>query len=246
MRKKIEESAVGARARKKQHVASRGARVFDLPTRYARPLNQETLLERRKVAPQKKAILAGAHFEMVQLAKSLNFDLVAVCDPAKTGPWHDFLVYGQDEEAIVSHPCDGVILAIDDSQLRAKVQTYYAGLGVEALNVLGGTIDSSSSYGPGLVACQMSIVTTECTLGQGVRLNVGATVMHDCSVGDFTTLAPHALLLGHVTVEEECYIGAKATILPGLRVGRGSVVGAGAVVTKDVPPGRIVKGVPAR
>jgi acetyltransferase-like isoleucine patch superfamily enzyme len=42
------------------------------------------------------------------------------------------------------------------------------------------------------------------------------------------------------------WIGAHATILPGVRLGRGCVVGAGAVVTKDVPPMTVVVGVPAQ
>lgn len=49
-----------------------------------------------------------------------------------------------------------------------------------------------------------------------------------------------------VDVEDEVWIGARATILPGVRLGRGSVVGAGAVVTRDVPSMAIVAGVPAR
>ena len=43
-----------------------------------------------------------------------------------------------------------------------------------------------------------------------------------------------------------CYIGAGALILPGVTVGEGAVVAAGAVVTRDVPPRKIVTGVPAR
>jgi acetyltransferase-like isoleucine patch superfamily enzyme len=49
-----------------------------------------------------------------------------------------------------------------------------------------------------------------------------------------------------ITIERDVWIGANATILPGVRLGRGCVVGAGAVVTRDVPPMALVTGVPAR
>ena len=49
-----------------------------------------------------------------------------------------------------------------------------------------------------------------------------------------------------VTIEDECWIGAMAIILDGVTVGHNSVVAAGAVVTKDVPPYSLVAGVPAR
>lgn len=49
-----------------------------------------------------------------------------------------------------------------------------------------------------------------------------------------------------VTLEDGCDIGAGAVILPGTRVGRGAIVGAGAVVTRDVEPFAVVAGTPAR
>jgi acetyltransferase-like isoleucine patch superfamily enzyme len=48
-----------------------------------------------------------------------------------------------------------------------------------------------------------------------------------------------------VVIERDVWIGANATILPGVRLGAGSVVGAGAVVTRGVPPRTVVLGVPA-
>lgn len=47
-------------------------------------------------------------------------------------------------------------------------------------------------------------------------------------------------------VEDEVWIGARVTVLPGVRIGRGAVVAAGAVVTRDVPAMAVVAGVPAR
>ena len=47
-------------------------------------------------------------------------------------------------------------------------------------------------------------------------------------------------------MEDDVWIGRGAVILPGVRVGKGSIVGAGAVVTKDVPPRSVVSGAPAR
>ena len=51
---------------------------------------------------------------------------------------------------------------------------------------------------------------------------------------------------GKVVIGENVWIGDKATILPGVSIGDGSVIGANAVVTKDVPPYSVVVGNPAR
>lgn len=51
---------------------------------------------------------------------------------------------------------------------------------------------------------------------------------------------------GPVVIEDYAFIGPRAIILPGVTIGKGAVVGAGAVVTKDVAPGTVVGGVPAK
>ena len=52
-------------------------------------------------------------------------------------------------------------------------------------------------------------------------------------------------VLGSITIEDDAWIGAGTIILPGVRVGEQAVIGAGSVVTKDVPPKTIVAGNPA-
>lgn len=72
-------------------------------------------------------------------------------------------------------------------------------------------------------------------VGPGVTLS---TAGHPVSLGeryDFSTHAP-------IVIEDDVWIGAAATIAPGVRIGRGSVVGAGTVVAEDVPPMSVVTG----
>lgn len=51
---------------------------------------------------------------------------------------------------------------------------------------------------------------------------------------------------GRITILDNCFIGARSTILPGVTIGPDAIVAAGSVVTKDVPPGTVAGGVPAK
>ena len=55
-----------------------------------------------------------------------------------------------------------------------------------------------------------------------------------------------AITKGHIIIDDDVWIGFRATILSGVHIGQGAVVAAGAVVTKDVPPYAIVGGTPAK
>ena len=62
-----------------------------------------------------------------------------------------------------------------------------------------------------------------------------------------TPIRKTAVRLGRpVVIEDKVWIGINATILPGVRVGYGAIIGANSVVTKDVPPMTVVAGNPAR
>ncbi len=70
------------------------------------------------------------------------------------------------------------------------------------------------------------------------------TANHDISKKGLDAF--YALKTGAVKIGSECWLGVGVIVLPGVSVGDGSVVGAGSVVTKDLPPGMICVGVPAK
>jgi len=72
------------------------------------------------------------------------------------------------------------------------------------------------------------------------------TVGHDAIIEDFVTLYPGVHVSGNVYLEEGAEIGTGTAIIQGVRVGAWTTVGAGAVVVKDLPPGVVAVGVPAK
>lgn len=80
-------------------------------------------------------------------------------------------------------------------------------------------------------------------IGDDVTMSIRVTVLtHDAS----TKKATGYTKLGAVKIGNRVFVGANATILPGVTIGDDAVIGAGSVVTRDVPSGMVVAGVPAR
>jgi len=103
----------------------------------------------------------------------------------------------------------------------------------------------------GVVICAGNILTTNIKLGHHVQINLDCTIGHDVIMGDYTTLAPGVHVSGWVHFGKRVYVGTGAVIINGteekpLSIGDDAVIGAGACVTKSVPPLETWGGVPAK
>lgn len=164
----------------------------------------------------------------------------------QNGPW---LVKG-DTNALIDSlgEYDGVVVAIGNNAIRANKQVHLVNAGASVVTVIhpDATVSRHAQIGSGSVVFAQAVVNACATVGDGVIVNTSSVVEHDCVVGDFSHISPDAVLAGGVRLQEQCWVGAGASVKQLLEVGKAAVVGMGAVVIKDVSAGSVVAGSPAR
>lgn len=90
------------------------------------------------------------------------------------------------------------------------------------------------------------MIQANVSIGNNCAINTGTVIAHECVIGNTVFFAPRTCLAGKILVNDGVFLGTNCTILPRIKIGRWATVGAGAVVTKDIPDYAVVAGNPAR
>ena len=107
-------------------------------------------------------------------------------------------------------------------------------------------ISDHVQIGEGTIICAQSIITVNVKIGNHSLINLDCKISHDCILNQFATLYPSVNLSGNTIIGDCCEIGVGSVVIQSCRVGNEAIVGAGAVVIRDIPPHCTAVGCPAK
>lgn len=107
-------------------------------------------------------------------------------------------------------------------------------------------ISKRVEIGEGTIICAGNIITVDIKIGNHVIINLDCTLGHDDIIHDYVTIYPSVNVSGNVEVGECSEMGTGMQIIQGKNIGVQSIVGAGAVVVKDIPDKCTAVGSPAK
>ncbi len=197
--------------------------------------------------------LAKELLEVFSQREALNdlffFDNISDEVPGKL--FGRFLIIRSLEEARKTFEDTGdpsFCLGLGNPLLRYQLCKQFLQIGGMLTSVISPRADIGqfdNDIGAGCCILPGAVITTSVTVGKGSLINPNATISHDSVLGDFVEVSPGVNVTGNCHVGDFSFLGSNSVLLPKVSIGKNVIVGAGAVVTKNVPDNCLVVGVPA-
>ena len=150
-------------------------------------------------------------------------------------------------EDYIPEPTDIFICGIGLPEQKAKAIPQIIAKGGRFMNlihpsvVFGGNI----KLGSVVVIAPHVTISADATISDFATIDSNSVIGHDVKLGQFCHIGNLCSITGGVEIGVQAFIGVHSVILPKLKIGEGSIVGAGSVVTKHVAPNNTVYGNPA-
>ena len=141
-----------------------------------------------------------------------------------------------------------VVCGVTSGRTKMALAEKIARLGLEFATIIHPSVwmGPLAEIGYGTVVGAGCMLSTQAKVGRYVSIVTDSVIGHDAVVGDFSSVFMDCHIGGHAILEEGVSIGTAATVLNEVRIGKWSIVGAGAVVTKNLPEYVTAVGVPAK
>lgn len=142
-----------------------------------------------------------------------------------------------------------VVVAIGAPAIKKKVVESINNDNISYPNLIhpSAIISEDKVYlGKGNIICAYCVITCNIKIFDFVILNLMCTVGHDTEIKTYSSFMPSVNISGEVTIHENVYVGTGAKIINQLEIGKNTIVGAGAVVSKSLPENCTAVGIPAK
>jgi UDP-perosamine 4-acetyltransferase len=152
------------------------------------------------------------------------------------------------ERLIIDLDVTHVFVAVGNNRVRAQFveRCRRADIALATAVSRGAYVSHAAEIAGGVLIAPGAVISAAARLATGVIVNSNASVDHDCVIGACSHIAPGVAMGGTVIIGEHVLVGVGARIIPGISIGDGATIGAGTVVVRDVAPGALVVGTPAR
>lgn len=142
----------------------------------------------------------------------------------------------------------GFVISIGNNGLRCRLADRLKDLGFHQVSAISkhAVISGKARVGAGVIINPGVVIHPDVTIDDDVVLGMNATISHDSVIGRGAHLSPGVHITGNARVGALADLGAGVVVIPQRSVGEGTIVGAGAVVTKDLPQGVVAVGAPAK
>lgn len=196
----------------------------------------------------------GLGREVAWLVEDINrdsrtYDFLGFLDDKSTSTVEGYPVIGTTEQWLTAPDARvRVVCAVGDPLIRYKIVQRFIGSHVSFATLVHPSVHHSRwvEFGPGTIVCANTSLTTNVRVGAHALFNPNCAIGHDVDIQDFASLMPGVHISGDVVCGTGSYFGVGSTVINQVSVGSWTVVGAGAVVTRDLPPRVVAVGVPAR
>ena len=142
------------------------------------------------------------------------------------------------------------VVAVGASRVREKIVNNMKAINpdIKFGTVVDPSVELSDlvTIGEGTIICAHTIITVNISIGNHVIINLDCTIGHDAILHDFVTLYPSVNVSGITQIGHAVELGTGMQIIQGKNIGDYSIVGAGAVVVKDIPAKCTAVGSPAK